>query len=565
MDSAVVSMLDFLRGPHQFSIPIFQRRYSWTKKDCWQLLDNILRVGSNDEIESHPLGSIVYIDREVTAIGGVRKLLVIDGQQRLATLSLLLSALSLAIEDKGDDIGTSAEELQNYYLFNDQEEDELRYKLLLTKDDKETFIDLLENRYIFPPTNPSSLLVENLVENYDFFKNRLKKVDLKTLHTGIKKLEILSVALDPAIDDPQKIFESPNSTEVALSQADRIRNYVFMNIEPTFQNRLNRLYENYWFPMEQLFADEYAKRSDSFMRSYLTLKMRQVPSRKAVCEKFKEYCPVNENSEQLKKIVKEILHYAKYYVKMVLLTDRDRELWKCFSDLVELQTDVPYPFLLEVYDDYNQGRIKKTDVIKILQLVESYIFRRAVCNEAPLTMNKMFAELMNEVDKNNYLESLNNAFLGMDTNKRYPTDTAFKEAFIHKDVYNFNRRDYLLRKLENCERSKEPINFSGYTVEHIMPQNLTEAWQQELGKDFRRIHQRWLHRIGNLTLTAYNSEYGNRPFKEKRDMLEKGLRFSRLHLNLSFADTEQWNEATIIARTKKLAEKACKIWIYPDD
>ena len=211
MDSIEASMLDFLQGRQQFSLPIFQRRYIWTKKDCRQLLDNILRVGSDDEIESHCLDSIVYIDRQVTAIGSVRKLLVIDGQQRLTTLSLLLSALSLAIkdegndigtpEDKGSDIGTSSEELQNCYLFNDQE-GELRYKLLLTKDDKETFIDLLENRYHSPPENPSSLLVENHV----FFKNRLKKVDLKTLYTGIKKLKIVSVALDPTTDDVRKRF-----------------------------------------------------------------------------------------------------------------------------------------------------------------------------------------------------------------------------------------------------------------------------------------------------------------------------------------------------------------------
>ena len=206
MDSTQVSMLDFLRGPLQFSVPIFQRRYIWTKKKCLQLLEGILRVGSDDEIESHSLGSIVYIDRQVTAIGGVRKLLVIDGQQRLTTLSLLLSALSLAIEEQDNDIGTSAEELQNY-LFNDKE-GELRYKLLLTNDDKETFIDLLEGKYKFPPINPPSLLVEN----HEFFKNRLKKVDLKVLHTGIKKLRVVSDVLDRTTDDPQKIFESPDST-----------------------------------------------------------------------------------------------------------------------------------------------------------------------------------------------------------------------------------------------------------------------------------------------------------------------------------------------------------------
>ena len=560
MDSVVVSILDFLRGTHQFSIPIFRRRYSWTKKYCQQLLDNILRIGSNDEIESHHLGSIVYIDRHVTAIGGVRKLIVIDGHQRLATLSLLLSALSLAIKDKDDDIGTSAEELQNRYLFNDQE-GELRYKLLLTKNDKQTLIDLLEDRYFFFPKNPSSLLVEN----YEFFENRLKKVDLKTLYTGIKKLKIVSVVLDPAIDgDPQKIVENFNATETTFSQADLIRNYVFINLEPTFQERL---YEDYWSLMEEFFADEYAKCSDAFMRDYLTLKMGQVPSCETVYEKFKDYCPVNGNLEQLEEIIIEIARHAKYYVNMVLLRDRDRELGKCFSDIAEMQADASYPFLLEVYDDYDQGLIEKSDFIKILRLVESYVFRRAVCNMSMSGMNTLFADLVNKVDKNNYLESLNNAFLSMPTEKRYPKDCEFKKAFIHKDVYNFNRRnrrDYLLHKLENCKRSKEPIiNFSGYTVEHIMPQNLTEAWEQELGEDFRRIHQEWLHKIGNLTLTAHNSEYGNRSFKEKRDMCEKGLRYSPLHLNQSFASTEQWNEATIVARAEKLTEKACKIWIYP--
>lgn len=559
MPSVTASMLDFLGGPHQFSIPIFRRRYSWTKKNCKQLLDDILRVGSNDDIQPHFFGSIVYIDRHVTAIGDVRKLIVIDGHQRLATLSLLLSALSRTIKDKDGDIGTSAEELQNYYLFNNQE-GELRYKLLLTKEDKETLIDLLENRFIFPPTNPSSLLVGN----YEYFKNRLKKVDLKDLYAGIKKLEIASVVPDPA-DDPRKIVETFNATEISFSQADLIRNYVFINLEPTFQEKL---YENYWFPMEQLFGNEYAKCSDAFMKNYLTLKMGQVPSGKRVYEKFKEYCPVNGNSEQLEKIIIEIAHHAKHYVNMVLLRDRDRELWKCFSDLAKLQADASHPFLLEVYDDYNQELIEKSDFIKILRLVESYVFRLAVCSVSPASMNvmnKVFAELMSKVDKNNYLKSLNNSFLGMDTNKRYPTDTEFKKSFIHKDVYNFNRRDYLFLKLENYERSGELIKISDYSIEHVMPQNLTEAWEQELGEDFRRIHQQWLHKIGNLTLTGHNSEYGNRSFKEKRDMDKKGLRYSPFHLNKSFANTEQWNEDAIIARAEELVEKACKIWIYPGD
>ena len=315
--------------------------------------------------------------------------------------------------------------------------------------------------------------------------------------------------------------------------------------------------------MEQFFGNEYAKRFDPFMRDYLTLKMGQIPTRGAVYEKFKEHYPVNDNSEQLEEIVKEISRHAKYYVDMVILTERDPELRKYFADLEELRAEVSYPFLLEVCSDYNQELIEKADVITILRLVESYVFRRSVCDVSTSGMNKIFAALMNEVDKNNYLESLNKAFLDMRTYKRYPTDTEFKEAFIHKNVYNFNRRNYLLRKLENYERSREPIEVPDYTIEHVMPQNLTEAWQQELGEDFQRIHQRWLHKIGNLTLTGYNPTYSNRTFEEKRDMDKKGLRYSPLHLNQSFANTEQWNEDAIIARAEELAEKACKIWIYP--
>lgn len=554
MDAALVSMLNFLLYPQQFSIPIFHRRYSWTKKDCQQLLDDLTRVGDNDEIDSYFLGSIVYVERYVKAVGNVSKRFVIDGQQRLTTFLLLLSAFTRAIMEKRDDIGTPPESLQKDYLFNDQKDGELRYKLLLAKDNKQIFIDLLENRDTSWSTNPSSLLVDN----YEFFKNSLKEVDLKALHTGIKKLMIVSVVLDPAIDDPQRTFERLNSTGVTFSQVDLIRNYVLMNLEPAFQEEL---YENYWFPMEQRFGNECVERFDSFMRSYLTLKMGQISSHETVYEKFKEHCPVNDNSEQLEEIVEEISRHAKYYVNMVLSRENDPELRKCFSDLAKLQADALYPFLLAVYDDYTQELIKTADFIKILQLVESYVFRRSVCGVSMLVTSKVFAELMCKVDKNNYLESLNDAFLGMDTNKHYPTDTEFKEAFINKNVYKSNRQNYLLHKLENHERSKEPIEVSDYTVEHVMPQTLTEAWERELGENFHQIHQKWLHKIGNLTLTGYNPEYSNRTFEEKREMDSIGLCHSPLHLNQDFVNTEQWNEEAIIARAEKLAEKACKIWI----
>ncbi|MXV82677.1 DUF262 domain-containing protein [Candidatus Poribacteria bacterium] len=561
MKANEISILKFLQEPKQFFVPIFQRRYSWEEKHCKQLWEDVIRVGQDDKIKHHFLGSIVYMEQELGMIGAIPRYLVIDGQQRLTTLSLLLSALSRAINGKDSNLGVTPKRLSNYYLFNEHEEGVLRYKQLLTQSDRKTLIHLLENRNL-PLTNASPLLVES----YEFFEKRIKEVDLETVYTGLQKLMIVSVALDRTVDNPQLIFESLNSTGISLSQADLVRNYVLMGQDLKFQKRL---YEEYWFPMERLFGKkEYTVRFDRFMRDYLTLKMRQIPKLQNVYEAFKVQYPSYEigNSVKLEAIVKEISRYAKHFVDITLLKEEDPELRECLSDFVEMRAEVAYPFLLEVYDDYAKARIEKADVIKIFRLVESYIFRRSVCGIPTNVLNKLFATLMNEnnVDKNKYLESLNDVFRKMQTYRRYPTDSEFKQAFNTKDVYNFTRRNYLFRKLENFER-KEPALITDYTIEHVMPRTLTEAWQQELGEDFQRVHEVWVHKIGNLTLTGYNSDYSNSPFKKKRDMPEKGLRFSPLYLNQSFAGTEQWNEDAIKMRTAELAEKACKIWIYPED
>ena len=561
MKATEIPILRFLQEPKQFFVPIFQRRYSWEEKHCKQLWEDVLRVGKDDKIKHHFLGSIVYMEQELLMIGAIPRYLVIDGQQRLTTLSLLLSALSRAIDEGDSDIGITPTKLSNYYLFNEHEEGKLRYKQLLTQSDEETLTYLLEDGKL-PPTHASPLLVES----YEFFEKEIKEVDLKTVYTGLQKLMIVSVALDRTVDNPQLIFESLNSTGISLSQADLVRNYVLMGQDLEFQKRL---YENYWFPMERLFGKkEYTVRFDRFMRDYLTLKMRKIPRIQNVYEAFKVQYPSYEigNSVKLEAIVKDISRYAKHFVDITLLKEENPKLRECLADFVELRAEVAYPFLLEVYDDYNRSQIEKADLIKILRLVESYVFRRSVCGIPTNVLNKLFATLMDEgrVNKNRYLESLNNVFRNMQTYRRYPTDAEFKQAFNTKDVYNFTRRNYLLRKLENFER-KEAVPITDYTIEHVMPRTLTEEWQQELGEDFQRIHEVWLHKIGNLTLTGYNPEYSNLSFEKKRDMPKKGLRFSPLHLNQSFAGTEQWNESAIKMRTTELAEKACKIWIYPED
>ena len=554
------NLLRFLEPRNQFFIPIFQRRYSWEKHHCEQLWDDVLRIGQNNEILSYFLGSIVYMRSGDAPIGTVSKFLVIDGQQRLTTLSLLILALGKTIHKHQIEIGITQDQLSNFYLFNNMTDSELRYKLLLTLPDKDTLIQLLENKIDFmePPADASP----RLLDNYRFFENKLNPSNLKAIYAGIQKLMIVEIILQSPNDNAQLIFDSLNSTGLELSQTDRIRNYVLMGQEYEFQNQL---YNTYWFPIEDRFGNEYTNWFDWFIRDYLTLKTRQIPNIKSVYEKFKAYIPSTANTKQLEKIIADIAFCSKYYVKFALLHEEDRDLKECFEDIDELGAGVARPFLLEVYEDYAKRQIQKEEMIKILRLVESYVFRRAICGIPTNTLNKTFASLMRSVDKNNYIESLKNVFSELKSTRYYPLDSEFKDALLSKDVYNFKKGNYLLRKLENSER-REPISVANCTIEHVMPQNpdLLEEWQQELGENWQEIQEIYLHTIGNLTLIGWrdNPALSDLPFKKKQSV-NGGFCDSPLHLNRSLAQAKQWNENAIIDRAKELAEKALKIWTYP--
>ena len=576
-------ILKFLEGPKQFFVPIFQRRYSWEQKNCQQLWTDVLNAGEDDKMAWHFLGSIVYLEPEVQNTGSLSEYLVIDGQQRLTTLSLLLLALSRLIKEE-DNIGITPNQISNYYLFNNEvEREELRHKLRLTKGDNETFDYLLKTKELLPQ-NPSPFLVKN----YRFFEKMLKDVikgnitddygkprdvSLKTVYVGLNKLMIVDIILERNENNPQKIFESLNSTGVHLSQADLIRNYVLLGQETPFQNRL---YKEYWFPMEQYFGNEYRKRFDSFMRDYLTLKTERIPARKDIYVKFKAYFPDYKfkNPENAEKIVRGIARYGKYYVD-ITQKEEETELKACLEDIRELRAEITYPFLLEVYDYFRRDDIEKHEVIKTLQLVESYVFRRSICGLSGKFLNQIFVSILKNIsmdNTNNYIQSLNAILLGMPSHRRCPKDDEFKSALLQKDIYTAQSGricKYMLRKLENYER-KEPISSSNignkgeYTIEHIMPQTLTPEWKRDLGENYSEIHGTFLHTIGNLTLTGRNSEFGNKSFLEKRDMSKEGFSHSTLYLNDSVGRAEQWNETTIKARAAELAEKACKIWIYPE-
>ncbi len=557
MKANEANLLKFLSGPKQFVIPIFQRTYSWTLRECSQLWEDIIKAGQNDRVSGHFVGSVVYIEKGIYQVSSVPQLLVIDGQQRLTTISILLSVFARAIENSGENLEISKKKIDNYYLFNAEEDGELRYKLLLTQTDKDTLTRLIEAKEL-----PEELS-NRIVENNQFFEDQVRNsgLDLMTIYKGIEKLIIVDISLNREHDNPQLIFESLNSTGLELSQADLIRNYILMGLEPQEQNEL---YQDFWHAMEKSFGQTaYITYFDRFMRDYLTLIMGRIPKIDEVYQEFKGYAHTKPEMT-IHEIVADIYKFSKYFVNIALEKEPDKELKEICQDINALKVDVAYPLLLELYDDYTDGKLEKTGFIEILRLIESYVFRRAVCGIPTNSLNKTFATFSRELDKENYLDSFNAALSVKDSYRRFPNYNEFRQAIMVKDLYNFRSRNYWLRKLENHER-KEKISVDDYTIEHIMPQNenLSEEWKKDLGEKWKDIHSRYLHTLGNLTLTGYNSELSDKPFLKKRN-IEGGFDDSPLRLNKGLGQLDKWDENEITKRAERLAELASKVWSYPE-
>ena len=400
--------------------------------------------------------------------------------------------------------------------------------------------------------------------NFAFFEEQVQNLgaDLPALCHGLAKLVVVDIALSRDQDNPQLIFESMNSTGRELSQADLIRNFILMGLERAHQTRL---YEDHWRPMEVGFGQEgYGSHFDSLMRHYLTLKTGEIPNVRAVYEAFKSHARTPDIAAAgVDALVADIHAFAGYYCAMALGKEADKKLAEAFRDLRELKVDVAYPFLLELYDDYATGILERTDFEAAVRLVEAYVFRRAVRAIPTNSLNKTFATFGRALQKDRYLESVQAHLLTLPSYRRFPGDDEFKRELMVRDLYNFPRRSYWLRRLENDGR-KERVPVDEYTIEHILPQNenLSAKWRDELGPEWQRIQETWLHTLGNLTLTGYNAEYSDRPFSEKRDM-KGGFRESPLKLNEGLSSLVKWDEAAIKNRAGRLAALAAGVWAVP--
>jgi len=569
MEASKANLLALMNKTNQFIIPIYQRKYSWTLEQCKQLWADIARIAQDPSAPTHFLGSVVSIRKSEN--NAFSQVLVIDGQQRLASISLLLAALRQVVADRntplritnkeGEGETVSTKKLANYYLFNAEEVDEgdREYRLLLTEGDHQTFVALVKALQL--PIQPAP----HIVDNYAYFLRQVQSWtgSLEVLYQAAERLLVVSVSLEQGKDNPQLIFESLNSTGLDLSKADLIRNYLLMELEPKQQNEL---YKQHWLPMERQFGDEDPSLFDRFVRDYLTIKSeaREIPNIERVYIAFKAFAERQANAGvSTGDLVADLARYAAYYAHLVHGTEPDADIQRALADLNSFKVDVAYPFLLEVYDDYTSKRITAVEFVSVVRLIESYVFRRFVVDIPTNTLNKTFASLGKEVDRSSYLPRLQAALVRKEGKTRFPDDAEFRARLLERDIYSASsqRCKYVLGRLER-QHSKEAFDLSAATIEHIMPQKPDAEWQDALGDGWENIHSLYLHTLGNLTLTFHNSEMGNQPFTVKRDA-DKSFKNSGLWLNSGLRELDRWDEGRVVACAEQLVAESLLAWPRP--
>lgn len=561
MKATELNLIQLLQKPNvQFVIPVYQRNYDWTKKECELLFSDTLKVGKEGGAYSHFIGSIVFIHDSAYS-SGVNELTIIDGQQRLTTITLMW----IAVYHKAKKLGDTklADMVYRMYLINEFLDDDAKIKLKPTQNNDKAFKHLLNGEE--PSEYPE---YSSIVENYTFFYERITDENIETLKEGIARLLFVEISLERDKDDPQRIFESLNSTGLALNQGDLIRNYVLMGLKPKEQNTV---YEKYWMPIERNTTLESSKRSElsDFVRHYLTLKSQEIPRKDQVYEVFKEKFKF-KNFEELEEILKEVKNYSKFY--FMLINPRNepkRKIREQIQYINRLEINVSYPFLLRVYDDYEKEIIDEKTLINVLEFIQSFVFRRFIVNLPTNALNKIFARLYNDIKKDSYLESLQISLLKRKGQQRFPFDHEIEKEVASRDLYNIKRKNksYLFHRLEN-HKNKEPVQIEGnpdITIEHIFPQTPSKKWREEIAEgEFADFQTLYVHTLPNLTLSGNNGSLGNRIFKEKRDLEEKGYKASRLYLNKYLSDLDNWNVSSYKKRAEILVDRFKSIWQFPD-
>ena len=543
----------------QFVIPVYQRNYDWTEKHCKVLLNDIIEAGKYRK--EHFIGSIVYVNDNKPATS-VKELIVVDGQQRLTTIYLIYLRLYNLLPN-GNPIKNRIYEQYLINKFAVQPSQKLKLKLT---ENNNKFLKHLLNTPITIIKGKS-----NIIDNYIYFENNINAGNYKEVLYGLSYLNIIDMALDRNIDDPQRIFESLNSTGLALSQGDLIRNYILMKLNSKEQEEI---YEKYWEYIEKDAKDESKNENmvSDFIRDFMTSEYNKIPNKSRVYEEFKEKFSI-VNLNVIKSYLGVLKEYASYYNKLLNpKKENDKDISLKLDNIKSLEVNVSYPFFLKIYKDYNDNIIDKNKFIYIIDLIESFVFRRFICDVPTNAMNKIFMTLYRQIDKNNYVKSLEEYLCKLEFSLKFPKDEEFISKFKEKNIYESiaqKKKMYLFNKLEQG-LGKEVVDFNktDLTIEHIFPQNPDGAWEEDLTEEEYSIAEKNLHKIANLTLSANNGALGNKRFIEKKNMNidngQQGYIYSSLWLNEYLKQIEEWKPKNIEERFEKIKERFLQVWRYPN-
>ena len=558
MKGSEIKLARYMQGASKrFVIPVYQRNYEWKIENCRQLYDDLVKVIKNGR-KSHFFGSVVSVYDDD---GQNEEYLVIDGQQRLTTVSILFLAMYNLLKSKtvvAED-PQLCNKIYKGFLIDEWQPEETRIKLKPVKNDMAALKKLFDDK-------SEHIRESNPTVNYDYFYNRIQKneITIDELFKAICSLEIIKITLN-SDDNPQLIFESLNSTGLDLSEGDKIRNLILMGL-PTEQQ--NQYYERYWNKIEVLTKYDVS----AFIRDYLSVKNQSIPSLRKVYAVFKDYVEISKVTTET--LLKELLSYAKRYNHLLAGGFGDRVIDGCVYRLNRLETSVIRPFFLEVLRLFDERKLTIEELEEIFTVVESYLFRRTICDLPTNSLNKTFLMLHKEIlrydgTEDNYVEKLKYALLSKKERVRFPDDEEFGRDFTERQIYLMQSKNkvYILERLENFGTAEDKEIYrhcdeGDYSIEHIMPQHLTPAWIDELGEDYEDIHNTWLHRIANLTLTAYNSKYSNNSFADKKNM-KNGFIESGIRMNTFISRKDKWTLFELEERSKYLKDRALTIWEYP--
>lgn len=542
MDAHKLWMLRDFIGTNKvlFRIPVYQRNYDWSESNCNRLLDDIYGIMQSGD--KHFLGTIVFMAAKSGGFA-LQEYIIIDGQQRLTTLMLILKALSVVAESVGDDC---YHEIEEQYLHNKYCDEEFKVKLKPIKSDSNQFLLLLEDK--IDEMDEDTHIYHNFMLCKERFERWAERgINPSQVLDALTKLEIVEIVLTKGEDDPQVIFESINSTGLELSNADLIRNYLLMNADDQ-----EKLYENYWLYIEKTLRNKMDYSNlDAFFMQYIVYKTSKPVNSRQLYNSFVKLFKDSGYSQE--SILKELRYYAEIFGAFVYGSAKYSErINRLLYRLRVLNQTTCYPFLLHVFDDYHQGVIDEETVEKILQFILAYLLRRMVCGVPSNTLRGLFTYLYNRIfkvasNKQKYYETLNKFLFTVSSKDVIPSAGEFERALQKANIYGNNALcRFLLLDIENGD-GKEILQAENLTIEHIMPQTLSADWSHIRPEE----HEEYLHTLGNLSVTGYNSELSNKSFAEKQDIIRENSK--AVILNSDVLDKESWNIANIQVRAKRLA------------